>query len=112
MSKQLTVRKWTGVTIKVKDDNGFIIERPIEMTTQFLIRECLDNVGQGITVTEMSKRIKVLEKLTKLKPAAKFIELEDDEYIMLQGCEAKIEWSFINKCFVEFHEDILKAAGK
>ena len=110
--KILTVRKWENVTIKVKDEKGFIIERPVEMSTQFFIRQCLDNVGDGINVSEMAKRIKIFEKLSKLKPGAKTIELEDDEFLTLMESEAKVKWSFIHNCFVAFHDDIVNAHKK
>jgi hypothetical protein len=107
--KTLQLRQWNDVVIKVRDNSGFIADKKIEMNTQTLIRQCVDNIPDGITTTEMIKRIKIVEKLEKLKPGTKTIDFEDDEYNVLIDCENKIKWSLIHKCFIEFHEDIKKA---
>ena len=63
-----------------------------------------------ISPVDMAIRVKILNKLDQIKPSAKEISFEDAEFNVIQECEAKIKWSFINKCFIEFHDDIVNAS--
>ena len=111
--KSITLRTWKAIPIRMRDQDGMITEKTIELTTLQLIRQCIDNIPQGgIIASDMAKRIKVIDKIEKIKGSAKLIDLEDSEYLTLQECEAKITWSIINKCFIEFHDDIVNAGKK
>ena len=111
--KSITLKIWKAIPVKVRDDQGLIYEQLIELSTLQLIRQCVDNIPQGgITATEMTKRIKLIDKIEKIKPTAKVLDLEDEEYQKLKDLEAVITWSIVNKCFIEFHDDIANAGKK
>lgn len=103
--KLLKLRSWKNVSIPVRD--GELLK---DFDTSYFIKQILNNVGEGISPVDMAIRVKILNKLDQIKPAAKEISFEDAEFNVIQECEAKIKWSFINKCFIEFHDDIVNAA--
>ena len=98
-------RSWKNVSIPVRD--GELLK---DFDTSYFIKQVLNNVGEGISPVDMAIRVKILNKLDQIKPSAKEISFEDAEFNIIQECEAKIKWSFINKCFIEFHDDIVNAA--
>lgn len=111
--KSITLKIWKAIPVKVRDDQGLIYEQAIELSTLQLIRQCVDNIPQGgINTTEMVKRIKLIDKIEKIKPAVKVLDLEDEEYQKLKDLEAAITWSIVHKCFIEFHDDIVNAGKK
>ena len=103
--KILKLRSWKNVSIPVRD--GELLK---DFDTSYFIKQVLNNVGEGISPVDMAIRVKILNKLDQIKPSAKEISFEDAEFNIIQECEAKIKWSFINKCFIEFHDDIVNAA--
>lgn len=103
--KLLKLRSWKNVSIPVRD--GELVK---DFDTSYFIKQILNNVGEGISPVDMAIRVKILNKLDQIKPAAKEISFEDAEFNIIQECEAKIKWSFINKCFLDFHDDIVNAA--
>ena len=111
--KSLQLKSWKAIPIRMRNDQGMIIESSTELTTLQLIRQCVDNIPQGgINASEMVKRIKLIDKIEKIKPAVKVLDLEDEEYQKLKDLEAAITWSIVHKCFIEFHDDIVNAGKK
>ena len=103
--KALKLRSWKNVSIPVRD--GEVVK---DFDTSYFIKQILNNVGDGISPVDMAGRVKILTKLETIKANQKEISFEDAEFTIIQECEAKIKWSFINKCFIEFHDDIVNAA--
>ncbi len=103
----LKLKQWNKIPVMTRDG-----EIKIDLSTKSLIKQVLNNVGEGITPTQMADRVKILLKIDKCPESAKTISFEDAEFATIKQCEAAIKWSFVNACFVEFHDDLLNAEKK
>ena len=103
--KSIKLRSWKNVSIPLRDGEIFK-----EFDTKYFIKQILNNVGEGISPVDMAVRVKILTKLDTIKANQKEIQFEDAEFNVIQECEAKIKWSFINQSFIDFHDDITNAA--
>lgn len=106
-----SIKLEVGPAIKVKEENGDIVERPT--TTEELIVTALNHTPKdGFTYKDMKERMAIEEAMKKAKQSDKdgkfFFELEDAQFDYLKNCVNSMKWGSRLPFLMNFLEQFQK----